>query len=249
MKKLVYIFITLFFVQATLAQDAFTKANELYRKHKYAEAAQEYEAVLKGKQESAEVYFNLGNAYYKLGKIAPSVYNFEKALLLSPNYKDAQINLGYAKKMAIDDIKEVPKVGFSKMLYNLTGTYHYNTWAWIAVGFAFGVLAMFVGYYFAGTTLIKRIFFVGMFVALLVIIISVLSAVFVKSVTSKQRPAIVFAEVVAVKAEPAQNAEDAFVLHEGTTVSILEEVDNWKKIELADDSVGWIENSAIKEVK
>lgn len=249
MKKLAYIFITIFFVQAAFAQDAFTKANELYRKHKYAEAAQEYETILKGKKESAEVYFNLGNAYYKLGKIAPSVYNFEKALLLNPNYKDAQINLGYAKKMAIDDIKEVPKVGFSKMLYNLTGTYHYNTWAWIAVGFAFGFLALFVGYYFAGTTLIKRIFFVGMFVALLIIVLSVVSAVFVKSVTSKERPAIVFAEVIAVKAEPSQNAEDAFVLHEGTTVSILEEVDNWKKIELADDSVGWIESSAIKEVK
>lgn len=236
-------------MQATFAQNAFTKANDLYRKQKFAEAAQEYEAILKGKQESAEVYFNLGNAYYKLGKIAPSVYNLEKALLLDPNYKDAQINLGYAKKMAIDDIKEVPKVGFTKMLYNLTGTYHYNTWAWIAVGFAFGFLAMFVGYYFAGTTLIKRIFFVGMFLSLLVIVLSVLSAVFVKSVTSKERPAIVFAEVVAVKAEPNQNAEDAFVLHEGTKVFITEQVENWKKIELADDSVGWIENNAIKEVK
>ena len=249
MKNLAYILITLFFVQAALAQDAFTKANDLYRKQKFAEAAQEYEAILKGKQESAEVYFNLGNAYYKLGKIAPSVYNLEKALLLDPNYKDAQINLGYAKKMAIDDIKEVPKVGFTKMLYNLTGTYHYNTWAWIAVGFAFGFLAMFVGYYFAGTTLIKRIFFVGMFLSLLVIVLSVLSAIFVKSVTSKERPAIVFAEVVAVKAEPNQNAEDAFVLHEGTKVFITEQVENWKKIELADDSVGWIENNAIKEVK
>lgn len=249
MKKLAYIFITLFFVQAALAQDAFTKANDLYRKQKFAEAAQEYETILKGKQESAEVYFNLGNAYYKLGKIAPSVYNLEKALQLDPNYKDAQINLGYAKKMAIDDIKEVPKVGFSKMLYNLTGIYHYNTWAWIAVGFAFGFLILFIGYYFAGTTLIKRIFFVGMFVALLIIVISVLSAVFVKSVRNKERPAIVFAEVVAVKAEPNQNAEDAFVLHEGTKVFITEQVENWKKIELADDSVGWIENSSIKEVK
>jgi len=249
MKKLLYILSVLFFAQAAFAQSAFDKANELYRKQKYAEAAQEYESVLKGKQESAEVYFNLGNAYYKLGKIAPSVYNFEKALLLDPNDKDAKINLGYARKMAIDDIKEVPKVGFSKMLYNLTGTYHYDTWAWIAVGFAFGFLAMFVGYYFAGTTLIKRVFFVGMFLALLVIVISVLSAVFVKSVTAKERPAIVFAEVVAVKAEPNQNSEDAFVLHEGTKVYITEQVENWKKVELADDSVGWIENSAIKEVK
>ncbi|MHA3787419.1 SH3 domain-containing protein [Flavobacterium hauense] len=249
MKKLVYILITIFFTQAALAQGVFEKANELYRKQKFAEAAQEYENILKGKKESAEVYFNLGNAYYKMGKIAPSIYNFEKSLLLNPNYKDAEINLGYANKMKIDNIKEVPKVGFSKMLYNLTGTYHYDTWAWIAVGFAFGFLAMFIGYYFAGTTVIKRIFFFAMFVTLLVIVISVLSAVFVKSVTAGEHPAIVFAEVVAVKSEPSDNSEDAFVLHEGTKVYILETVDNWKKIELADDSVGWIESSAIKEVK
>ena len=249
MKKLLYILSVIFFAQAAVAQNPFDKANELYRKHKYAEAAEGYEGILKQKKESAEVYYNLGNAYYKMGKIAPSVYNLEKALLLDPNNKDVKINLGYAQKMAIDNIKEVPKVGFTKMLYSLTGTYHYDTWGWIAVGFAFGFLLLFIGYYFAGTTLLKRIFFVGMFVALLIIVISILSAVFVKSVTSKERPAVVFAEVVAVKAEPTQNAEDAFVLHEGTVVSVTEEVDNWKKIELADDSIGWIESSAIKEVK
>jgi amino acid transporter len=249
MKKLLYIISIIFLSQAALAQGAFEKANELYRKQKYAEAAQEYENILKGKTESAEVYFNLGNAYYKMGKIAPSVYNFEKALQLDPNSKDAQINLGYANKMTIDNIKEVPKVGFSKILYNLTGTYHYDTWAWIAVGFAVGFLAMFIGYYFAGSTAIKRIFFVAMFVMLLVIVISILSAVFVKSVDASEHPAIVFAEVAAVKSEPSSNSEDAFVLHEGTKVNVLETVDNWKKIELADDSVGWIESSAIKEVK
>lgn len=249
MKKLVYIFITIFFAHTGFAQNAFDKANELYRKQKYAEAAQEYENILKGKKESAEVYFNLGNAYYKMGEIAPAIYNLEKALVLKPNYKDATINLGYARKMAIDDIKEVPKVGFSKMLYNLTGTFHYDTWAWIAVGFAFGFLAMFIGYYFTGTTVLKRIFFVAMFVTLLVIVISVLSAIFVKSVDANEHPAIVFAEVTTVKSEPTNNSEDAFVLHEGTKVYILDTVDNWKKIELADDSVGWIESSAIKAIK
>lgn len=249
MKKLVYILITLLFAQASFAQNAFEKGNELYRKGKYEEAAQAYESILKDKKESAEVYFNLGNAYYKLNRIAPSIYNYEKALLLNPNDKDVTVNLGFAQKMAIDDIKAVPKVGFTKMLYNITGSYHYDTWAWIAVAFASLCLLFFLGYYLAGTTLIKRIFFIGMFVSLLVIVISILSAVFVKSVTLKERPAIVFDEVVSVKSEPSKSAQDAFILHEGTKVFVTEEVDNWKKIELADDSVGWIESSAIKEVK
>ena len=110
-------------------------------------------------------------------------------------------------------------------------------------------LLLFIGYYFAGTTLLKRIFFGGMFVALLAIVVAILSAVFVKSHAAKERPAIVFAEVIAVKSEPMNNSEDAFVLHEGTKVYVTEEVDNYKKIVLADDNVGWIESSAIKELK
>lgn len=249
MKKLLYILSIIFFAQAALAQDAFEKANELYRKQKYAEAAKEYENILKGKKESAEVYFNLGNSYYKMGKIAPSILNFERALQLNPNNKDAQINIGYARKMTIDNIKEVPKAGFSKMLYNLTGSYHYNTWAWIAVGFAFGFLAMFIGYYFAGSTVLKRIFFVSMFVILLLIVISIISAIFVKSVENSERPAIVYEEVLSVKAEPSVNSEDAFLLHEGTKVQVLENVDNWRKIQLADESVGWVPKNTIREVK
>ena len=246
MKKLLYI---LLFTQAVFAQDAFDKGNEQCRKGKYEQAAQSYESILKGGQESAEVYFNLGNAYYKQNRVAPAIYNYEKALLLSPNDKDVLINLDYAQKMVIDDIKVTPKVGFSRMLYGITGTYHYDTWAWIAVSFSIVSLLLFIGYYFAGTTLLKRIFFGSMFVAILAIVIAILSAMFVKSHAEKERPAIVFAEVVSVKSEPTNNSEDAFVLHEGTKVYVTEEVDNYKKIVLADDNVGWIESSAIKELK
>lgn len=248
MRKFLYILFALFMAHAN-AQGPFKKANEDYRNGRFEAAAQGYEAILKGKKESAEVYFNLGNTYYKLGRVAPAIYNYEKGLLLNPNDKDIAINLSYAQKMAIDDIKATPKVGFSKMLYNFTGAYHYDTWAWIAVAFSFTFLLLFLGYYFSATALLKRIFFAGMCLALVVIAISVLSAIFVKNVGESERPAIVFAEVVSVKSEPAANAEDAFILHEGTKVMVEEAVDSWKKITLADDTQGWIESSAIKELK
>ncbi len=247
MKKLAYILF--FFTQLMAAQSAFDKGNEQYRKGQYQEAVQSYESILNEGKESAEVYFNLGNAYYKLNEVAPAIYNYEKALLLKPNDKDIQVNLGFAQKMVIDDIQAVPKVGFSKFFYGLVSTYHYDTWAWIAVGFAFVVLLFFTGYYFAGTTLLKRLFFAGMFAALLIIVISVMSAFFVKSQAGKMRPAIIFSEVVSVKSEPLNNAPDAFILHEGTKVNVTEELDSWKKIELADETVGWIKASDIKELK
>ena len=246
MKNLAYI---LLFLTQLLAAQSFDKGNILYRKADYNGAAKEYEGILKQGKESAEVYFNLGNAYYKLDKVAPAIYNFEKALLLNPGYKDAEVNLAFANKMVIDDIKATPKVGFSKIVHNLTGRYHYDTWAWMAVSFSVSFLLLFIGYYLSGTTVLKRIFFVGMFIALLGIVLNIIAAVYVKSQDSRQNPAIVYAEVVSVKGEPNAKSQDAFILHEGTKVNVTETVDNWKKIVLADDSVGWIEANAIKELK
>lgn len=227
MKNITYIL--LFLTQVVLAQTGFEKGNELYRNGKYTEAAQAYESILKENKESAELYFNLGNAYYKSDKIAPAIYNYEKALLLSPNYNDAKVNLGFAQRMAIDDIKAAPKAGISKILYNWAGAYHYDTWAWVAVSGAVLCLMLFMGYYLGGSTLVKRIFFVGMCVSLLGIVLSIIFALFVKSEVEKDRPAIIFSEVVSVKSEPNNSAPDAFILHEGTKVNVTETLDNWKK--------------------
>ena len=247
MKKLILIF--LLFTQVFWAQKGFEEGNSLYQKEKYNEAVAAYESVLATKKQSADLYFNLANAYYKLNKVAPAIYNYEKALVLKPNDKDILNNLNFAKKLTIDEIKETQKVGFEKLLRDFTGKYHYDTWAWIAVGFAALFLVFFIGYYFSGTTLLKRIFFVAMFVVAILIIGSILSAVFEKSYYENERPAIVFAEAAEVKSEPREAAPDAFVLHEGTKVMVLEKTRGWNKVELLDGSDGWIESENIKEVK
>jgi tetratricopeptide (TPR) repeat protein len=246
MKNIAYI---LLFLTQLLAAQSFDKGNALFRKGDYKGAVNEYEGILSQKKESAEVYFNLGNAYYKLNQVAPAVYNYEKALQLNPGDKDIEVNLAFAQKMALDDIKSVPKTGFSKALYGVMGNYHYNTWGWIAVFFSIAVLLLFTGYYLAGRTLLKRTFFVGMFVAVFGIVLSVIAAVFVKSQQAAENPAIIFAEVVSVKGEPETGAQDAFVLHAGTKVNVTATLEGWKKIQLADDSVGWVEKSALKELK
>lgn len=248
MKKLLYIF--LLFTQVFHAQNGFVKGNEFYKKGNYTEAVSAYESVAKkSKKQSAELFFNLGNAYYKLNQVAPAVFNYEKALLLKPNDAEIQNNLKYAQKLAIDDIKEKPKVGFRKMLRDLTGTYWYDTWAWIAVAGSGLFLVLFIGYYFASNTLVKRLFFIGMFLALILIVISILSAVFEKNAYQSDRPAVVFAESVSVKAEPKSNAKESLQLHEGTKVYVLEEKENWRKVALPDERKGWIDAGAIRELK
>jgi tetratricopeptide (TPR) repeat protein len=247
MKKLVYIF--LLATQIFWAQSGFEKGNELYRKEKYSAAVTEYENVLKTKKQSAELYFNLGNAYYKLNKVAPAVYNFEKALLLSPNDADIRNNLKFAHKMMIDEVKEMPKLGFKKSIQDFTSAFDSNAWAWISVGMAFLFLLFFCGYYFSGVAIYKRIFFIGMFIISLLLVLSVLSAVFEKRRGQTERPAIVFSGIASVKSEPKESSSDAFVIHEGTKVYVLEKLDNWKRVQLQDGSDGWIEAKDIKELK
>ncbi|MBP6558566.1 MAG: tetratricopeptide repeat protein [Flavobacterium sp.] len=243
------LFILLFVTQIIWAQTPFEQGNQYYQKENYQAAITSFESILNSGKESAEVYFNLGNAYYKLHQVAPAIYNYEKALLLSPNDEEIKTNLDFARKMTIDDIKVIPKVGFQKLLSDFTSKYYYDTWAWIAVAFAFLFLAFFAGYYFSQKTVLKRIFFFGMFVWLLGIGLAAASGFYEKNRLDSEKPAIIFAETTPLKNEPKISSQDATVLHEGTKVYILESIANWKKVELTDETKGWIEDSAVKEIK
>lgn len=247
MKKLLYIFILI--SQISWAQTAFEKGNQFYQKEQYQAAITSYEGILNSGKQSADLYFNLGNSYYKLHKVGPAIYNFEKALLLNPTDKDILTNLDFARKMAIDDIKVIPKVGFHKLIQDVTSNYHYDTWAWITVILAFLFLLFFMGYYFLKATLLKRIFFIGMFAVFIGMSLSIGSGIYEKNRYDNEKPAIVFSEAITVKSEPKTTSTDAFVLHEGAKVFVLESIANWKKIELTDETTGWIESSAIKELK
>ena len=247
MKNLLYIFLLI--TPVLFAQGSFKNGNQLYQQGDYNGAIRSYESILDAKQQSAAVYFNLGNCYYKLNKVATAIYNYEKALTLKPNDKDIINNLNFAKKLTIDEIKEVPKVGFEKLVRDFTAAYHYNTWAWISVVLAVLFLLFFLGYYFSALTLYKRVFFVGMFIIVIAILISVLSAIFERNHYQNERPAIIFNEMVSVKSEPKSTSSEVLELHEGTKVFVLESFDGWHKVQLTDGTEGWLEKSEVKEVK
>jgi tetratricopeptide (TPR) repeat protein len=243
------LFILLLTTHVFFAQSGFEKGNALYQKGKYEQAISEYESVLASKKHSAELYFNLGNCYYKLNKVGPAIYNYEKALVLNPEDIETKNNLKFAQKLTIDEVKEIPKVGFSKMVHDFTSVFHFNTWAWISVGFSTLFLVFFIGYYFSQITATKRIYFFGMFALIFLLIISVSAAISEKNDFDNERPAIVFAEMVLVKSEPQAASNTVFTLHEGTKVFVQETLENWKKIQLTDGTEGWIEKTAIREVK
>ena len=127
-------------------QESFNKANTFYNNEEYENAIASYEDVLNSGLHSASLYYNLANAHYKLNHIAESIYYYEKALQLDPDNEDVQNNLAFAKKMTIDAIEVIPQSGFSKFYNRFVGTFHYDTWAKIAVGFSFLFLICFILY-------------------------------------------------------------------------------------------------------
>ncbi|EDP72621.1 aerotolerance-related exported protein [Flavobacteriales bacterium ALC-1] len=227
----------------------FEEANSLYNEGKYAEAIDKYEEILGLDTHSAELYFNLGNANYKLNNIAPSIYYYEKALQLNPTDKDIQDNLAFAQNMTIDAIDKVPEVGFSRILKNIVNTFNTDTWAKIAVGTVLLFVLLFLMYHFSYATTKKRIAFVTSILSLLIACFSVVMAFQKEGLDKKDNPAIVFAQESRVKSEANQQSEEVFRLHEGTKVQVLETYEDWKKIQLSDNSTGWVPSKDIKLLK
>lgn len=251
MNKLVYIF-TFFFAIASFAQndDLFNEGNSLYNEGKFQEAIRAYESILSNDVHSSELYYNLANSYYKLNRIAPSIYYYEKALQLAP--KDAEIlnNLAFAQNMTIDAIEKIPEVGFSKFVKRITNTFNFDTWAMISVCSVVLFVTLFLGYYFAFSTVKKRMMFVSSFVVLFISFVSLFFAFQKQTLDIKDNPAIVFSQESEVKTEPNLRSESAFQVHEGTKVQVLEKYnDTWIKIQIANGKTGWIASDDIKLLK
>ncbi|WP_298996994.1 tetratricopeptide repeat protein [uncultured Tenacibaculum sp.] len=241
-----------FFVSInTLAQntdDLFSTANSLYKEGNYEEAVKLYEQIQSQDLVSSELYYNLGNCYYKLNKVAPTIYNYEKALKLNPLNEDAKNNLVLAKRLTLDRIEALPKSVFKKFNENYLQKLAYNTWAIVTVIISFIASVFFLLFYFAYTPSKKRLYFTTSIISFLLLISSLVVTYTQYNQSKNTVEAIVFSEIVSVSNEPTNNSDEVFTLHEGTKVLVLDSVDNWKKIKLADGKIGWTQSENLKEL-
>lgn len=227
----------------------FNKANKAYNEGDFVKAADLYLEILDKGEHSAELYFNLGNAYYKLNQIAPSIYYYEKALLLKPNDEEIKNNLAYSQNMTLDAIEILPQTGLSNLYKRFTGVLSYDQWAKAAVFFMILFVLLYIAFYFFRYSTRKRVAFISSIVAFFFSILAVVFAYIEFDSFNRDNPAIIFAEESQVKTEPNDRSQQAFVLHEGTKVNVLEELNEWKKISLADGKTGWISAENIKLLK
>lgn len=230
-------------------QELFDKATKAYNEGEYQQAIEQYEKILENGQHSAAVYYNLANSYYKLNEIAPSIYYYEKALLLDPDDPEIENNLAYARNMTLDVFDEIPASAMNRIFGNFTAALTFDQWAVLAVVFMMLFVAGYIAFYFLRYSGHKRLAFILSMLALLFSIASLIFGLLQYSRYEDDRPAIIFAEEVEVQSEPNQRSSTTFRLHEGTKVQVLEELNDWKKIETPDGQIGWTEGGDLKEVK
>lgn len=247
MKK--YLFLLLIIASNLKAQsvdELFISANNLYKEGDYARAIEMYKAIEVKENVSSALYYNLGNCYYKLNKVAATIYNYEKALLLDPLNEDAATNLIFAKRLTLDNIEELPKTFLQKFNENVLQKLSYNAWAGIAITFSFLGTLFFLLFYFSRISSKKRSYFILSTLSFLCLIVSVFITINQHNIKKNTVEAIIFAESAIVKNAPTLNSEAIFTLHEGTKVNVLDGVDNWKKIKLADGKTGWMNAEELK---
>lgn len=225
-----------------------TKGDSAYIKEDYAAAIQIYEALLKN-GEAADVYYNLGNSYYKIGEIAKAVLNYERALLLQPGNGDIRANLEVARAKTIDKVEPVPEVFFVSWIKSLTNSMSVDAWAtWGIVSFILLIIALYF-FIFSKQIMLKKIGFISGIILLIVTVCSNLFASQQKEHLVNRSEAIVMNPSVTVRSTPSESGTSLFILHEGRKVSVKDNsMKEWKEIRLEDGKVGWVPASAIEVI-
>ena len=244
------LFLILFFLNAqSQVEVVFDEGNALYNQGNYTEAIEKYTSIINNGSESAELYYNLGNAYYKINDIANSIFYFEKSLLLDPNNNETKNNLSFSQNMTLDRIETVPVNQVSKFISKFTNLFDYNTWFLISIIFEFLSLIVFSLYLFNKNSDTKKRYFSIGSIFLFCFIIFLILGINSKSEYEKNNPAILFDNRISFKSEPNERSEELFLLNEGTKVNVLEKLNEWSLVELSNGSKGWILSSTFQTIK
>ena len=221
-------------------------ADSTYAQEHYQKAAQQYEQLLK-QGVSADLYYNLGNCYYRMDNITLAVLNYERALLLSPGDKDIRFNLQMARSKTIDKIVPESEMFFVTWYRSLVNLMSVDAWARMALISLVAAIILALAYLFANLVWLRK---VGFFGGLFFVIIFLLSNLFAwqqKKGLIHRSGAIIIQSAVNVKSTPSKNGTDLFILHEGTKVNITDgSMRGWKKIRVADGKEGWLETKEIE---
>ena len=263
MKKIYFSILFIFISVCSYAQTDNTQASEItqvpetvvtkaqadsaYINNDFVNAVYLYESILANQGESADIYYNLGNSYYKMDNIAKAIVNYEKALVLNPSNGDIRFNLELAQSKTVDKVTPMSEIFLITWMKSLTNTMSEKGWAKTGIITFILMLSCLVLYFFGKKIALKKIGFIAALCLLLVCILSNVFASTQKNEAQSHSTAIIMAPSVTVKSTPNESGTDLFILHEGHKVNIKDNtMREWKEIQLEDGNVGWVPTSVIE---
>lgn len=226
----------------------FAAGNQRYESGAYQEAVDHYDALVAGGYQNAAVYYNLGNAHYKLHNLASAILYYEKALKLDPTDPDIQANLNFVNLAITDRIQPLPEFFIESWWRGFVFSRSLTTWSVIGLCcwlLAFALLAV---YLYAFRPKVKRAAFYGGTAMMTAAFCLLLVAYSQHRIRQDHQGAVVFRGKVPVKSAPAENEKTLFVIHEGTKVRIAEQVNDWIKVILPNGNEGWIEFQSVETI-
>jgi tetratricopeptide (TPR) repeat protein len=229
-------------------ESLFAKANKEYAEKKYEAAANTYQKVLDSGAVTASVYYNLGNAHYRLNNLASAILNYERAHRLSPNDKDINANLALVNSKITDKMEVVPELFLKRWWTSFLLLLSVQSWSVLGVSALLLGFAGLIVYLFSLEYQLKRISFYS---GLALIFLGVCFIAFANSADGymlKHKEAIVFNGIVNVKSAPDLKQKTLMAIHEGTKVRIVEAKGSWLKVELPNGNIGWVEAVALEVI-
>lgn len=229
----------------------FNKANETYAAKEYVEAADLYQQVVDKGMVSFDLYYNLGNAYYRSGDVGPSVLYYEKALKMDPSNEDAVFNLKVANLKVADRVEPLQDAFFFRLVNELLLKRSPDGWAHWSLALLWAALVFAIGYLFVNKLAFKRLLFAFSF--LLLLGSAGLALISLRQIGLEQstKEGIIMATNSYVKSAPDNNSTDLFILREGVKVRLLVKEGLWQQIKIVDregDKIGWIDADHVEAI-
>ena len=239
-------------IKESIAALPLNEAEAAYINNNFAKSIQLYEAQVSEhrsiNQESAQIYYNLGNAYFRNNQIAKAIVNYERALLLEPGDSDIRHNLRFAKTRIEDKIDSADNLFINKWIRSIQNLYSGNTWAIMGI-VLFILLIVAIGLYMISAQIIlRKVSFYSGIVLLSLVIITNVFAFNQKTKITNRSTAIIMSASVSIYTSPDAHSQELFRLHEGAKVKIKREEGRWIEIVIANGSVGWLQKMNVETI-
>lgn len=222
-------------------------ANAEYAKGNYENAVKLYESIIDKGLEAPELYFNLGNAYYRSNNIAYAILNYERAKKLDPDNEDILVNLKLANQKTEDKIDVAPQLFLTEWKDAIVKIMTERAWSIFCIVCITIAFILFSIYVSMQDRMVKQIGFWGGSVLFVVSILLFFIAKDAYNQTKYSRDAIITSATVTATGSPNENGTKLFILHEGTKVSIIQQEDSWTEIRIANGNVGWVNSKSLKQ--